>query len=121
MTTFTIHNADSAPEASKPLIEKAQARFGMLPNLIGLLSESPVAVEAYQSMGGLFSQTTFTTNERNLVWLTISNTNDCSYCMAAHTAIAKTEQVAEDVMDYEPRQGSGKRFACASVLPLGSH
>ncbi len=97
-STFTVHDAESAPEASRPFIERAQKQFGMVPNLIGLLSESPVAVETYQTLASLFSRTSFTPTERNLVWLTIIYENDCSYCMAAHTAIAKSEKVDEEII-----------------------
>ncbi len=97
-STFTVHNAESAPEASRPFIERAQKQFGMVPNLIGLLSESPVAVETYQTLASLFSRTSFTPTERNLVWLTIIYENDCNYCMAAHTAIAKSEKVDEEII-----------------------
>ena len=96
--TFTVHNAESAPEASRPFIERAQKQFGMVPNLIGLLSESPVAVEAYQTLSSLFWKTSFTPTERNLVWLTIIYENNCRYCMAAHTGIAKSEKVDEDII-----------------------
>ena len=98
MTSFTIHNSDSAPEDSKPFLDKAQAKFGMVPNLIGLLAEAPAAVEAYQTLGGLFGKTSFSPTERNLIWLTINYENDCTYCMAAHTAIAKTENVDAEVI-----------------------
>jgi len=97
-STFAIHDAESAPAASRPFIERAQKRFGMVPNLIGLLSESAVAVETYQTLASLFSRTSFTPTERNLVWLTIIYENNCSYCMAAHTGIAKSEKVDEDVI-----------------------
>jgi len=97
-STFAVHDVESAPEASRPFIERAQKQFGMLPNLIGLLAESPVAVETYQTLTSLFSRTSFTPTERNLVWLTIIYENDCSYCMAAHTAIAKSEKVDEEII-----------------------
>ena len=60
MTTFTIHNAETAPVASKPLLEKAQQRYGMIPNLMGLMAESPTAIEAYQTLAGFFEKSSFT-------------------------------------------------------------
>ncbi len=47
MTTFTIHNVDSAPAGSKVLLTQAQNQMGAIPNLYGVLAEAPVAVEAY--------------------------------------------------------------------------
>ncbi len=99
MTSFTIHNAKTAPAASKPFIEQAQQQFGMVPNLIGLLAESPVAVETYLTLSELFTKSSFSPTERNLVWLTINYENDCHYCMAAHTLIAHSEKVDAEIID----------------------
>ena len=99
MTSFTIHDADTAPQGSKPFIERAQKQFGMVPNLIGLLAEAPVAVETYQALAGLFTRTSFTPTERNVVWLTIIYDNECDYCMAAHTGIAKSEKVDDGIIN----------------------
>jgi AhpD family alkylhydroperoxidase len=99
MADFIIHNAETAPEASKPFIDRAQQQFGMVPNLIGLLAESPAAVESYQTLSGIFQASSLTPTERNVVWLTINYENECHYCMAAHTAIAKSEKVDGDVIE----------------------
>ena len=99
MTTFSIHNAETAPEGSRPFIDRAQQQYGMVPNLIGLLAESPAAVEAYEALSGIFTRSSLTPTERNVVWLTINYENDCHYCMAAHTGIAKSEQVPDEVIE----------------------
>ncbi len=99
MATFKIHNADTAPEGSKPFLEQARKQFGMVPNLIGLLAESPVAVETYLTLSELFSRSSFSPTERNLVWLTINYENECRYCMAAHTGIARSEKVDHSVIE----------------------
>lgn len=33
MTTLKVHNIESAPEGSKPLLENSQKSFGMIPGL----------------------------------------------------------------------------------------
>lgn len=38
MTEFTVHTRESAPEASKPIIDKVKASVGMLPNLMATLA-----------------------------------------------------------------------------------
>ncbi len=99
MADFTIHNAETAPQGSKQFIDNAQKQFGMVPNLIGLLAESPTAVETYQTLATLFKSSSFTPTERNVVWLTIIYENECHYCMAAHTGIAKNEKVATEIIE----------------------
>ncbi|MFP4003188.1 MAG: carboxymuconolactone decarboxylase family protein [Alphaproteobacteria bacterium] len=100
MTEFTIHDIESAPEASRPMLEKAKQTYGMIPNLLGVLAESPAALEAYMTLGQIYgSKTSLTTEEQNVVWLAIIYENDCHYCMPAHTAIAKQAGVADDIVE----------------------
>jgi uncharacterized peroxidase-related enzyme len=127
MTTFTIHDLDSVPEKSKPFLQNSQQKFGMIPNLIGLLAESPIAVKAYLTMAGLFENSTFTAEERTVVWLSTIHDNDCSYCMAAHTGIAKSEKVDDAIIDAlragqpleNPRLEALRAFVHAMVVERG--
>ena len=106
MTTFTIHTPDSAPAESKEQLETVQARYGQIPNLYGVLAEAPIAVEAYDALGSLLMRLSFTPTERHVVWFTINAYHDCHYCMAAHTLLAKGENVPEDVIETARAVGS---------------
>ena len=99
MTKFTIHTQETAPEASKPLLDNSQKAYGFVPGLLGVLAEAPKALEAYQTLGALFSETSFSTTERHVVWLTINYENDCGYCVPAHTGLAKFDAVPDDVIE----------------------
>jgi len=99
MTTFTIHTPESAPAESKAQLERAQRNYGQIPNLYGVLAEAPIAVEAYDTLGGLAMRSSFTPTERHVVWFTINAYHECHYCMPAHTFLAKGEKVPEDVIE----------------------
>ncbi|MGB6150384.1 MAG: carboxymuconolactone decarboxylase family protein, partial [Pricia sp.] len=60
MSTFKIHNLETAPEGSKPLLQNSLKSFGMIPNMHGVLAESPGALEAYQRLHDLFQNSSFT-------------------------------------------------------------
>ncbi|TWX50195.1 carboxymuconolactone decarboxylase family protein [Colwellia hornerae] len=93
MTTLTIHTIESAPQASKPLLEGSVKAFGMLPNLHGVLASSPQLLEAYQKLHELFTNTSFDAEELTVVWQTINVEHGCNYCVPAHTAIAHSMKV----------------------------
>lgn len=95
MTSFTIHTLDTAPEGSRAILEQAKKGLGFVPNLYAVLAESPVALKAYTSLTDLLQGTDFTTEERNLLWLTVSRANGCDYCVAAHSAISGMNKVPE--------------------------
>jgi len=93
MKTLTIHTIESAPQASKPLLDSSVKDFGMLPNLHGVLAESPQTLEAYQKLHELFLNTSFNAEELTVVWQTINVEHGCSYCVPAHTGIAHSMNV----------------------------
>ena len=97
--SFTIHTIDSAPNASKPLLEKSLANFGMIPNFHAVIAEAPAALEAYMKLHELFMQTSFTSTEQHVVWMTINTENECHYCIPAHIMLATMGKVDEQIIN----------------------
>ena len=94
MNQFKVHTIESAPEQSKPMLEASVKGFGMLPNLHGVMAESPAMLEAYKTIHDTFStKTSFNAEELTVVWQTINVENKCHYCVPAHTGIAHSMKV----------------------------
>ncbi len=89
MTAFNIYNETNAPEAARPFLAKSKAAYGAVPNLLGELAESPAALEGYMTLSEIFIKSTLAPEEKHLVLLTASVENECKYCVAAHTGLAK--------------------------------
>jgi len=96
---FNLHTLESAPDGSKPLLEKSLKAFGMLPNLHAVMAESPPVLEAYQTLHTLFQQTSFDAEELTVVWQTINVEHECHYCIPAHTGIAHMMNVDPAITD----------------------
>ncbi len=88
MGSFKIHDLDSAPEGSKPLLAKSQKENGMLPNLHGVMAKAPGLLEGYQLLHKIFQDSSFNAEELTVVWQTINVEHNCTYCICAHTGIA---------------------------------
>lgn len=86
---FSPLGLETAPEKSRPLLEKIQSTFKFIPNLFGTFANSPILLESYLTLNGMFEKSSFTAPERHLVLLAASVENDCSYCVAAHSTILK--------------------------------
>lgn len=100
MSNFKVHTIESAPAESKPQLEASVESFGMLPNLHGVMAESPAMLEAYKTMHNIFaSKTAFNTEEQTVVWQTINVANNCHYCVPAHTAIAHGSKVPAEITE----------------------
>ncbi|WP_396597346.1 carboxymuconolactone decarboxylase family protein [Dokdonia sp. R86516] len=99
MTTLKVHNIESAPQESKPLLEGSVKSFGMLPGLHGVLAESPQILKAYQELHELFMNSSFNADELTVVWQTINVEHACHYCVPAHTGIAKMMKVDDAIIE----------------------
>jgi len=81
---FPLHTKESAPEASKPLLEQVEKGFGFVPNIFGVMSESPAATEAYLTLNKMVQEkTSLSPVEQQVALLAISERNGCDYCVAA--------------------------------------
>lgn len=99
MTDFTFHTLETAPEASKPFLEKSQSAYGMIPSLHAVMAESPAMLESYQKVHELFANSSLDKDELTTVWQTINVENECHYCVPAHTGIAKSMGVDDAITE----------------------
>ena len=99
MTTLKVHTIESAPEASKPLLEASQKAYGMIPGLHGVLAAAPGILEGYQKLHELFVNTSFNEEELTVVWQAINAEHACHYCVPAHTGIAHMMKVDNDIIE----------------------
>ncbi len=99
MSDFTIHDKDSAPSDSKELLKASEKDAGMIPNLHGVMAESPELLEAYQTLHKLFLNSSLNNEQKTVVWMAINVEHKCHYCVPAHTAIAKSMDISDDIID----------------------
>ena len=115
---FPVNTIASAPERSRPALQQLQSAFGMLPNIAGAMSTSPVLIN---SLVGLFQTVhggSFTEAQIQLLLLTNAVTNACSWAVAFHTVLALKEGLEpEDVQAIrERRLPKDSKLAALSAL-----
>ncbi len=119
MTDFTLHTKETAPDESGEFMDGATALFGFLPNLMAIAAEAPALIEGYVTLTRIFGKSSFTKGEQQLILLAVSRTNECHYCMAAHTGgtrmagvdDAVIAAVREDREIDDPRLQALRKFA----------
>lgn len=108
MQTFPVHTIESAPEQSRPSLEALQGAFGIIPNIAGAMSTSPVLIG---SLVGLFQKVhggSFSEEQIQVLLLTNAVTNASTWAVAFHTALALKEGV--DAADVQAiREGKTPR------------
>jgi uncharacterized peroxidase-related enzyme len=98
MTTLKIHDETTAPEAARTALAGVRKAYGLLPNVLGALAENPVVLDAYLALGTAASKAGFTPLEAQVAQITVSVENECHFCVAAHSAVAKGQKLDDSVI-----------------------
>lgn len=119
MTRIQIPTRDQAPEGSRAILDGFQSMIGMVPNVISVLSISPNVLTGFTDLQRNLGKT-LTLRTRDQIALTVSQVNNCSYCLAAHTFFAtqggakltpQEIQAARQGETVDPKEGAAVRFA----------
>lgn len=95
MIPFTVHTLESAPEESRHQLAVVVETWGFMPNLHGILAESPQTLEACETLMDLVSRSSFTPAEQQAAYLAVNVLHGCEYCTAGHTYLARQAQLDE--------------------------
>ena len=98
MSIYEVHTIDTAPEASKPILQNLKSSIGMIPNLAATMAESPELLNGFLTIRKILYGGTFTPGEVQVLALTNAFENGCHYCIAFHTALALKEGVSKDTV-----------------------
>ncbi len=117
-----VQTVESTTGTAKTMLEAAQAQMGSVPNMYGNMVNSPGLLETYLLGYKRFREESgFTPVEQEVVLLTISRLNVCTYCMAAHSMIAdKMSKVPADILEAL-RTGSPIPDAKLTALSAFTH
>ena len=97
---FVFHTIESAPEAAKPDLEAAQKAFGAVPNLYRGFATNPATLKIYLSFNEQLQQHgTLTPIEQQVVYLTVSAENGCTYCVGAHSVLADMSKMPAETVE----------------------
>jgi len=78
---------ESVASAIGASLDAVQKKLGVLPNMFRTLAHTPVALNAYLKLAEITANGRLTAQQREQIALIVGESNDCSYCVAAHGAI----------------------------------
>lgn len=105
MPRLKIVTPEDATGEVSSIYEAVESKFGTVPNLIQALGNSPVALKAYTSLDAIISEGELPPADREIVRLVVSQVNECSYCLAAHTLGAEAAGLEKEEL-LEIRKGT---------------
>ncbi len=117
MSIFEVQTIDQAPEGSKAPLAKLQQAFGMVPNVAGIIANSPVLANIFVPLFEGVHGGTFTEAEIQTLLLTNAVTNSCAWAVAFHSYLAlKAGLTPADVQAIRERRAPREpRYAALSA------
>ncbi len=104
--TLPLRSPDDADPRGREVLEKGRAQAGFIPNMYRAMANSPGLLETYLDGYRRFREESgFSPVEQEVIFLTISRGNGCSYCVAAHSAIADRKSGVPSEVTEAIRQG----------------
>ncbi|MGF1671598.1 MAG: carboxymuconolactone decarboxylase family protein [Balneolaceae bacterium] len=92
---------ETAQEPAKSTLQQAKNNLGFVPNMYEFMAVNPSLLSSYTASYNAFrEQSGFTSQEQEVILLSVSYVNECDYCMAAHSFVAdKMSNVPTEVTD----------------------
>lgn len=91
---------------AESILSNVKSKMGMIPNLFAYMANNTALLKSYLEVEDNFrNHTGFTPVEQEVVLLSISVENGCTYCVAAHSFIAKNQSKVPDEVVKSLRNG----------------
>lgn len=72
---------------TKSLFDQVSKKFGRVPNIFRNMANSPAVLKGFLSIEEAGAQTSFSPDFREQIAIAVSQAHQCTYCLAAHTAL----------------------------------
>lgn len=96
MATLKVLTREEAKPEVQAIFDVLKSKVGMVPNLYAFIGHSATTLPGYLGFDEALSKGAFNAKERQAIFLTVSQVNECSYCQSAHTALAKMNGFSEE-------------------------
>ncbi|SHE99905.1 uncharacterized peroxidase-related enzyme [Mariniphaga anaerophila] len=96
MTKINVPTKEQVDEKAKAVFNDLENSLGMVPNLYATMGYSSDVLAGYLNYSGVVGNSSFNKREIEAIKLAVSEVNNCQYCKAAHTVIAKMNGFTEE-------------------------
>lgn len=87
MTRMNALSPDEATGKTKEMFTAVNNKFGVVPNMIRTMGNSPAVLEGYLNFSGALDHGTLGAKTNKLIALAVAESNHCNYCLSIHTYI----------------------------------
>ncbi len=126
MSRIALVTPAAAEGTARQLLDQIHGAFGATPNMFRAVANSPAALQSMWGSFGALGGGTLGAKLGEQIAVAIADRNDCSYCLAAHTALgrkagATSEEMtaAQAGLSDDPQTAAALTFALAVVNNRG--
>jgi len=99
---FNVPTREEVNESNQAIFDQLTKGLGFVPNLYATYAYNETALGDYLTFQN--RKSTLSGKEREIINLVVSQVNECAYCLAAHTALGKSNGFSDEEI-LEIRQG----------------
>lgn len=103
MANFSVPTRAEVSENNQAIFDNLESKLGFVPNLYAYIAKNDAALGDY--LGFSSRKSTLSGKEKEVVNLLVSQYNDCSYCLSAHTMMASMNGINKE-QTIELRSGN---------------
>lgn len=94
MSTFNVPKREEVSPSNQAIFDQLEKAVGFVPNLYATYAYSENALANYLNLSN--AKSSLKAKEKEVINLAVSETNNCVYCLSAHTAIGKMNGFTDD-------------------------
>ena len=114
MARLPIASIESATGSNQNIFAALQTGLGMVPNMARVMASSPAVLSAYAQFSGAMSTARLSAKIREQIALLVAESNSCTYCLSAHSALGKLAGLNQaQIDDARNRRSEDPRTAAA--------
>ena len=118
MARLPIQDPATATGSNKTIFEALQKALGTVPNMARVMATAPAVLQAYASFHSAIGSAKLSPQLREQIALLAAETNACTYCLSAHTALGRMAGLSQAQIDgarvgdvASPRDRAALQFA----------
>lgn len=126
MSRIAALDPTNATGPTAALFTAVKAKLGMVPNLMRTFGHSPAVLQGYLGFSGALASGTLGGKVGEQIALAVAQTNECDYCLAAHSLLGQGAGLSADaiadarrVRATDPKTDALLKFAAVVVESRG--
>jgi uncharacterized peroxidase-related enzyme len=116
MSRLKALSPEEATGKTKEMFTAVNNKFGVVPNMIRTMGNSPALLEGYLNFSGALDHGTLGAKTNKLIALAVAQSNQCNYCLSIHTYLGANLLKIDEVVLEASRSGKANDAKTEAIL-----